>query len=69
MEGMCHSNNIMVIQTSQLGQIEHLEDKVCILKEKMVAQDNLISNLVSNNLNHLQANMQLTQYINRSETH
>ena len=67
MEGMCHSNNIMVIQTSQLGQIENLEDEVHVLKEKVVVQDMVVSNLISNNLDHLQANMQLTAHINRSE--
>ena len=64
---MHHANDIMVIQTSQLGQIKSLEDEVCILKEKVAVQDDLISNLVSNNLDHFQANMQLTQHINRSK--
>ena len=65
---MHHSNDIMVVQTSQLSQVKHLEDKVHVLKEKVAAQDDLISNLVNNNLDHLQSNMQLTTHINRSET-
>ena len=60
-------NDLMVIQLSQLGQIENLEDKVCVLEGKLAAQDTLIDNLVSDNLDHLQANMQLTAHINRSE--
>ena len=32
MEGMHHSNNVTVIQTSQLGKIKALEDKVHILE-------------------------------------
>ena len=55
------------MQTSQLGQIEALEDRVHDLEGKLEVQDALISNLVSNNLDHLQAKMTLTQHINRSE--
>ena len=55
------------MQTSQLGQIKALKDRVCDLKSKLEAQDALISNLVSDNLDHLQANMTLTQHINRLE--
>ena len=54
-----------IMQTSQLGQIKALEDKVCDLKRKLEAQGAIINNLVSNNLDHLQANMTLTQHINR----
>ena len=57
----------MVVQTSQLGQIKILEDKVCVLKEKVAVQDSIINNLVSNNLNHLQPNMRLMLHISRSE--
>ena len=64
---MCHNNNAVIMQTSQLGQIEALEDRVHNLKGKLEVQNTLINNLVSNNLNHLQANMTLTQHINRSE--
>ena len=39
MKGMCCANDVMVVQMSQLGQIKHLEDEVCILEEKLVAQD------------------------------
>lgn len=52
MEGMYCANSVMIVQMSQLRQIEHLKDEVCVLKEKIVAQDDVISNLVSNNLNH-----------------
>ena len=57
---MHHSNDVMVVQMSQLGQIESL-------KAKVVVQDNIIGNLVSDNLNHLQLNMQFTVYIDRNE--
>ena len=55
------------MQTSQLRQIEALKDRVHDLKSKLEAQDMLINNLVSNNLNHLQVNMTLIQHINRLE--
>ena len=55
------------MQTSQLRQIEALKDRVHDLKSKLEAQDMLIGNLISDNLDHLQANMTLTQHINRSE--
>ena len=29
---MHHASDVMVIQTSQLGQIKNLEDEVCVLK-------------------------------------
>ena len=64
---MHHANDTVIMQTSQLGQIEALEDRVHDLEGKLEAQDTLISNLVSNNLNHLQSNMTLTQHINRLE--
>ena len=64
---MHHVNDVVIMQTSQLGQIELLEDKVHVLEEKVAAHDTLISNLVSNNLDHLYANMTLTQHINRLE--
>ena len=68
MEGMCHANNIMVIQTSQLGQIENLEDQVWIFINKVIGQNCVITNLVSDNLEHLQDNMRLTAHINSSQT-
>ena len=68
MEGMCHANNIMVIQMSQLGQIDNLEDQVWILTNKVMEQGHVITNLVSDNLEHLQDNMRLTAHINSSQT-
>ena len=65
---MCHANNIMVIQTSQLGQIENLEDQVWIFINKVIGQNCVITNLVSDNLEHLQDNMRLTAHINSSQT-
>ena len=59
------ADGVSIMQTSQLGQIKALEDKVCDLKRKLEVQDAIINNLVSNNLDHLQANMTLTQHINR----
>ena len=47
---MCRANNVMIVQTSQLGQIEELKDKVHVLEDNIVVQDNIISNLVSDNL-------------------
>ena len=64
---MCRAEGASIMQNSQLGQIEALKDRVCNLEGKLEAQDVLISNLVSNNLDHLQANMTLTQHINRLE--
>ena len=64
---MHHANDTVIMQTSQLGQIEALEDRVRNLEGKLEAQDMLISNLVSDNLNHLQVNMTLMQHINRLE--
>ena len=64
---MCCADGASIMQMSQLGQIEALEDRVHDLKSKLEAQDMLINNLVSNNLNHLQVNMTLIQHINRLE--
>ena len=50
---MHHSNNAVIMQTSQLGQIETLEEKVWDLEGKLVKQDHVIINLVGNNLDHL----------------
>ena len=55
-----NANRASIIQTSQLGQIEALKDRVRNLESKLEAQDMLIGNLVNNNLDHLQANMTLT---------
>ena len=59
------------MQTEQLGWIKALEEELCSSKVKMVEmeqkmteQDQVITQLVSDNLDHLQDNMQLTTHIN-----
>ena len=70
---MHRSNNAVIMQTEQLGQIETLEEelrsskgKVADLEQKMMEQDRVIAQLVGDNLDHLQANMRLTAHINSS---
>ena len=70
---MHRSNNAVIMQTEQLGQIETLEEelrsskgKVAELERKMVEQDRIIAQLVGDNLGHLQDNMRLTAHINSS---
>ena len=70
---MHRSNNVVIMQTEQLGQIEALEEelrssrgKVVDLEQKMVEQDRVIAQLVGDNLDHLQDNMRLTTHINSS---
>ena len=70
---MHRSNNAVVMQTEQLGRIEALEeelrslrDKVADLEQRMMEQDRVIAQLVSDNLDHLQANARLTAHINSS---
>ena len=70
---MHRSNNTVIMQTEQLGQIEALEEelrssrgKVADLEQKMMEQDRVITQLVGDNLNHLQDNMRLTAHINNS---
>ena len=70
---MHHSNNAVIMQTEQLGQIEALEEelrssrgKVADLEQKMMEQDRVIAQLVGDNLDHLQDNMRLTTHINSS---
>ena len=70
---MHRSNNAVIMQTKQLGRIEALEEelrssrgKVADLEQKMMEQDRVITQLVGDNLNHLQANMRLTAHINSS---
>ena len=70
---MHRSNNAVIMQTEQLGQIEALEEefqssraKMTEMEQKMTEQDQVIAQLVSDNLNHLQDNMQLTAHINSS---
>ena len=60
------------MQTSQLGQIEVLEEKVHALdghvqdlKHKLTEQDCVIANLVGDNLDHLQDKMSLRADITR----
>ena len=64
---MYHTNNVVIMQMEQLGCIETLEEKVHILEgytqdleHKLAEQDHVITNLVDDNLDHLQDNMQLT---------
>ena len=72
---MHHANNMVIMQTKQLGWIETLEEKLHnleghnqVLEHKLVEQDCIITNLVGDNLNHLQDNMRLTAHINSSQT-
>ena len=64
-------NNVVIMQTKQLGRIETLEEKLHAsegriqeLEHKLVEQDHVIANLVGDNLEHLQDNMRLTMHIN-----
>ena len=66
-------NNVVIMQTEQLGWIEALEEelrssrvKVVEMEQKMMEQDRVIAQLVGDNLDHLQDNMQLTAHINSS---
>ena len=68
---MHHMNNVVIMQTEQLGCIEALEEELCSTKEKteellrkVEEQDHVIANLVGDNLDHLQDNMCLTAHIN-----
>ena len=70
---MHRSNNAVIMQTEQLGQIEALEEelrsskgKVVDLEQRMMEQDRVIAQLVGDNLDHLQNNMRLTAHINSS---
>ena len=70
---MHRSNNMVIMQTEQLGQIEALEEelrsskaKVVEMEQKMMEQDRVIAQLVGDNLDHLQDNMRLTTHINSS---
>ena len=67
------SNNTVIMQTEQLGWIKALEEelrsskaKMVEMEQKMTEQDRVITQLVSDNLNHLQDNMWLTTHINSS---
>ena len=68
---MHRTNNAVIVQTAQLGRIETLEEKlhaseghVQELEHKLAEQDHVITNLVGDNLEHLQDNMCLTAHIN-----
>ena len=70
---MHRSNNAVIMQTEQLGRIEALEEelrssrgKVAEMEQKMMEQDRVITQLVGDNLDHLQDNMRLTAHINSS---
>ena len=70
---MHRSNNTVIMQTEQLGQIETLEEelrsskgKMAELEQKMMEQDRVIAQLVGDNLDYLQDNMRLTAHINSS---
>ena len=70
---MHRSNNVVIMQTEQLGQIEALEEelrssraKMVEMEQKVTEQDRVITQLVGDNLNHLQDNMRLTAHINNS---
>ena len=70
---MHRANNAVIMQTEQLGRIKALEEELCSskakaieLEQKLTEQDWVITQLVGDNLNHLQDNMQLTTHINSS---
>ena len=67
---MHRANNVVIMQTEQLGRIEALEEELCSsrakmaeLELKMTEQDWVIAQLVSDNLEHLQDNVCLTAHI------
>ena len=71
---MHRSNNTVIMQTEQLGWIEVLEEelrsskaKMIEMEQKMMEQDHIITQLVGDNLDHLQDNMRLTAHINSSQ--
>ena len=70
---MHRANNTVIMQTEQLGRIEALEEELCSsrakateLEQKLMEQDRVITQLVGDNLDHLQDNMWLTAHINSS---
>ena len=70
---MHRSNNAVIMQTEQLGRIEALEEelrssraKMAELEVKTTEQDRVITQLVGDNLDHLQDNMRLTAHITSS---
>ena len=70
------ANNVVIMQTEQLGRIKALEEELCSSRGKMAElelktteQDCVIAQLVGDNLKHLQDNMRLTAHINSSSDH
>ena len=70
---MHRTNNVVIMQTEQLGRIEALEEELRSSRAKMVElemktmeQDQVIAQLVGDNLDHLQDNMRLTTHITSS---
>ena len=70
---MHRTNNAVIMQTEQVSRIEALEEelrsskaKVVEMEQKMTEQDHVITQLVGDNLDHLQDNMRLTAHINSS---
>ena len=70
---MHRANNVVIMQTEQLGRIEALEEelrsskaKMIKMEQKVTEQDWVIAQLVGDNLDHLQDNMWLTAHINSS---
>ena len=70
---MHRANNAVIMQTEQLGRIEALEEELRSLRAKMAElelktteQDRVITQLVGDNLEHLQDNMRLTAHITSS---
>ena len=64
---MHRSNNAVIMQTEQLGRIEALEEELRSFREKVQEQDHIITQLMGDNLEHLQDNMRLTAHINSSQ--
>ena len=71
---MHRANNVVIMQTEQLGWIEALEEelhsskaRMVEMEQKMMEQDRVIAQLVGDNLDHLQDNMWLTAHINSSQ--
>ena len=71
---MHHLNNVVIMQTKQLGWIKALEEELQSSREKMIKmeqklteQDHVIAQLVGDNLDHLQDSMRLTTHINSSQ--
>ena len=73
---MHHANNTVIMQTEQLGRIKALEEELCSSKakaiemeQKLTEQDRVITQLVGDNLEHLQDNIRLTTHIDSLNAH